>query len=137
MRTVGPICVAVSALALIGLFDTDRSSATEASAGSTRSFDFRDDCVILTLTKDGSLFGEGSGTKLDTTARLQAFLDSERGHLESLSAVRGKKTEIVLVIRADRDCRYGRFWEVVDCCKKSGFSRWRLIVTSSTEPEMP
>jgi biopolymer transport protein ExbD len=86
--------------------------------------------VFLNLNPKGELVGALSNSNLDTPGKLQAYLQQERRDLERVGAARGKTgpIKVVVILRADKDVRYGRMWEVLDSCKRAGFIHWQLRV---------
>lgn len=86
--------------------------------------------IFLNLDNKGQLVGALSNFALDTPQKLKAHLMRERGDLERVGQVKGGKgpNKVVVVLRADKDVRYSRVWEVLDSCKMAGFVHWQLRV---------
>jgi len=86
--------------------------------------------IFLNLDSKGQLVGTLSNMSLDTPGKLSAQLNRERTDLERLSREKGTKgpPKVVVVLRADKDVRYSKVWEVLDSCKKAGFVHWQLRV---------
>jgi biopolymer transport protein ExbD len=64
---------------------------------------------------------------LDTPEKIKAFLVQEKATLERQSG-QPNQLKIVVVLRADKECRYREIWQVVDSCQRAGFRRWQLRV---------
>jgi biopolymer transport protein ExbD len=89
-----------------------------------------EDWVFLNLNKDGKLIGTVEA--LDTEGRLKAFLQTERLRLLREAEERGKKDlNVVIVLRAHKDVRYRRIFEVLDNCARAGYRSWQLRVNKS------
>ena len=86
--------------------------------------------VFLNLDSKGKLVGTLGNMSLDTPAKIQAYLGREKDGLEREARVAGQKSglKIVIVLRADKNCRYRDVWQVVDSCQRAGFRRWQLRV---------
>jgi biopolymer transport protein ExbD len=86
--------------------------------------------VFLNLDKNGKLAGTLANQTLDTPAKIAAFLAREKEVLDREARAAGQKTElkIVVVLRADKNCRGRDVWQVVDSCQRAGFRRWQLRV---------
>jgi biopolymer transport protein ExbD len=86
--------------------------------------------VFLNLNPKGELVGSLAGSQLDTPGKLQAYLQSQRKDLERGGAAKGHTgpVKVVVILRADKDVRYSRMWEVLDSCKRAGFIHWQLRV---------
>jgi biopolymer transport protein ExbD len=86
--------------------------------------------VFLNVDGKGKLVGTLGNMSLDTPEKVKAYLVREKEGLEREARAAGLKTElkIVVVLRADRDCRYRDIWQVVDSCQRAGFRRWQLRV---------
>jgi biopolymer transport protein ExbD len=84
--------------------------------------------VYLNIDANGKLAGT-LGT-LDTPEKLKSYLVLEKESNERVARAAGQKGEVntVVVIRADKDCRYRDVWQVVDSCQRAGFRRWQLRV---------
>lgn len=86
--------------------------------------------VFLNIDSKGKLVGTLGNMSLDTPAKVQAYLTKEKESLEREARGLGQKGElkIVVVLRADKNCRYRDLWQVVDSCQRAGFRRWQLRV---------
>ena len=86
--------------------------------------------VFLNLDSKGKLVGTLTNLPLDTPEKVKAYLVREREGLEREARQAGQKTELkmVIVLRADKNCRYREVWQVVDSCQRAGFRRWQLRV---------
>ena len=86
--------------------------------------------IFLNLDSKGQLVGTLSNFSLDTPGKLSAHLNRERTDLERLAQAKGTKgpPKVVVVLRADKEVRYSKVWEVLDSCKKAGFVHWQLRV---------
>jgi biopolymer transport protein ExbD len=100
--------------------------ATKATAIENTAEEF----VFLNLNPKGELVGTLANSNLDTPGKLQAYLNQERKDLERVGASKGRTgpIKVVVILRADKDVRYGRMWEVLDSCKRAGFIHWQLRV---------
>jgi len=83
--------------------------------------------VFLNLDSKGKLVGAQENMALDTPEKIKAFLVREKATLERQST-QGNQLKIVVVLRADKECRYREIWQVVDSCQRAGFRRWQLRV---------
>lgn len=86
--------------------------------------------LFLNLNQKGTLVGTLSNFALDTPGKLKVFLSREKVELERASRDKGNKGQpkIVIVLRADMECRYEDVWSVLDSCKQAGFVHWQLRV---------
>jgi biopolymer transport protein ExbD len=86
--------------------------------------------VFLNLDSKGKLVGTQGNMGLDSPEKIKAYLVREKEGLEREARVGGQKGElkIVVVLRADKNCRYRDVWQVVDSCQRAGFRRWQLRV---------
>ena len=89
--------------------------------------------VFLNLNPKGELVGGLANAQLDTPGKLQAYLNQERKDLERVGAAKGHAgpIKVVVILRADKDVRYERMWEVLDSCKRAGFIHWQLRVMTA------
>jgi biopolymer transport protein ExbD len=94
--------------------------------------DSRLPCVFLMVEKNGDLVGQ-TGKKIDTLDKVPGYLDEMRErHRREQSLVDALlPSDFVLVIRSDKDVRYERLWDILDVCKKAGYSRWQLRVKAT------
>lgn len=87
------------------------------------------DYIFLNLDGKGNLVGSLSNFTLDTPEKVKAHLMRERGDVERVGVQKTKGGgKIVVVLRADKDVRYDKVWEVLDSCKRAGFVHWQLRV---------
>lgn len=90
--------------------------------------------IFLNLAIDkkhdkAQLVGNLDSLTLDTPGKLHAYLLSTKEDLERKAKANGEASmEAVVVIRADKECRYGEVWDVVEQCQNAGFMRWQLRV---------
>lgn len=85
--------------------------------------------IFLNLDNKGRLVGNLDNLHLDTPGKLQAYLHTTKEDLERKAKANGESAmEAVVVIRADKVCRYGEVWNVVEQCQNAGFLRWQLRV---------
>jgi biopolymer transport protein ExbD len=86
--------------------------------------------VFLNLDAKGKLVGTLGNMSLDTPEKIKAYLVREKEGLEREARAAGLKNElkIVIVLRADKNCRYRDVWQVIDSCQRAGFRRWQLRV---------
>jgi|ERR1043165_6939615 biopolymer transport protein ExbD len=90
-----------------------------------------EDWIFLNLNARGQFVGSIANLKLNSVDQLQAHLMREKESLERAAKARGKSAvKIVVVVRADRDCKYGDVWTVVNTCQKAKFKHWQLRVLS-------
>jgi biopolymer transport protein ExbD len=84
--------------------------------------------VFMNLNPKGELVGTLASAQLDTPGKIQAFLHGERERNEREAAAQGRAgpVKVVVILRADKDVRYERMWEVLDACKRAGFAHWQL-----------
>ena len=91
--------------------------------------------IFLNLNPEGKLVGALTNFSLDTPEKLRVHLVREKTDLERVGQHRGNKgpTKVVVVLRADKDVRYSRVWEVLDSCKRAGFIHWQMrVMTRAT-----
>jgi len=86
--------------------------------------------IFLNLDSKGQLVGALQNFVLDTPGKLSAHLTRERADLERVAQRKAGKgpTKVVVVLRADKEVRYAKVWEVLDSCKRAGFVHWQLRV---------
>src|SRR5688500_617354 len=90
--------------------------------------------IFLNLDSQGKLVGALSNFPLDTPGKLQAHLRREKVDLERSWVAKnpGKNPDrdfkVVVVLRADQNCRYSDVWEVLDSCQRADYRRWQLRV---------
>src|SRR5262249_8868735 len=90
--------------------------------------------VFLNLDGKGKLTGTLGNMSLDSPERIKAYLVREKEMLERVARDAGKKSEpkLVVVLRADQECRYREIWQVIDSCQRAGFRRWQLRVMTKS-----
>ena len=92
--------------------------------------DKAEEWIFLNLDKTGKLVGTVSTFALDTPEKLKLHLKREKENLESSSRFRGKSgdVKIVVILRADKHCKYTDVWGVLNSCQLAGFKYWQLRV---------
>jgi biopolymer transport protein ExbD len=87
-----------------------------------------EDWIFLNLGADGKLKGVLSTFVLDTPEKIKVHLMQEKTNLERSARARGKTGDIkiVIILRADKNCKYGDVWKVLDSCQRAGFKYWQL-----------
>ena len=92
--------------------------------------DNADDRIFLNLNGGGQLVGTLSTFLLDTPEKLKVHLMREKESLERAGRVKGKTGEIkiVIILRADRNCKYSDVWSVLNSCQRANFKHWQLRV---------
>jgi len=93
-----------------------------------------EDWVFLNLDGEGRPVGTLKNALLDTPGKLKAHLEREKESLERTAKVRGKTGEIkiVVILRADKECRFEDIFTCLYSCQRAGFKHWQLRVM--TEP---
>lgn len=86
--------------------------------------------VFLNLDHDGKLAGTIRNLNLDTPEKLKVHLMREKESLERSAKARGKAGEvkIVVILRADKNCKYADVWSVLHSCQRAGFKHWQMRV---------
>src|SRR5437870_2318365 len=89
-----------------------------------------EDLIFLNLNGGGQLVGTLSTFALDTPEKLKVHLMREKDSLERAGRAKGKVGEIkiVIILRADKNCKYEDVWTVLDSCQRAGFKHWQLRV---------
>jgi len=89
-----------------------------------------EDWIFLNLDGGGKLVGTLSTFVLDTPQKLKVHLMREKESLERIARDRGKlgEVKIVIILRADRECKYADVWTVLNSCQLAGFKHWQLRV---------
>ena len=89
-----------------------------------------DDLIFLNLDGNGQLVGTLSTFTLDTPEKLKVHLMREKESLERAAKARGKTGEnrVVIILRADANCKYSDMWSVLNSCQRAGFKHWSLRV---------
>jgi biopolymer transport protein ExbD len=89
-----------------------------------------EDWIFLNLDGSGKLVGALQGLTLDTPEKLKVHLMREKESLERAAKYKGINGEIkiVIILRADKNCKYGEVWSVLNSCQRAGFKYWQLRV---------
>jgi biopolymer transport protein ExbD len=89
-----------------------------------------EDWVFLNLNGNGQLVGALSTFVLDTPEKLKVHLMREKESLERAARARGKTGEIkiIVILRADKNCKYTDVWSCLHSCQRAGFKHWQLRV---------
>jgi biopolymer transport protein ExbD len=100
-----------------------------------------EDLVFLNLDASGKLVGTLGNFVLDTPEKIKVHLMQEKANLERSAKARGKgEVKIFVILRADKSCKYGDVWKVLDSCQRAGFKYWQLRAMTASlrirEPEM-
>lgn len=92
-----------------------------------------EDWIFLNLDGGGRLVGTLSTLVLDTPEKLKVHLSREKESLERAGRAKGKTGEIkiIIILRADKNCRYGEVWSVLNACQRAGFKYWQLRVMTA------
>jgi len=87
-----------------------------------------EELVFLNLDSSGKLVGTLGNFVLDTPEKIKVHLILEKNNLERSAKARGKVGEIkiYIILRADKACKYGDVWKVLDSCQRAGFKYWQL-----------
>jgi biopolymer transport protein ExbD len=94
-----------------------------------------EDWIFLNLDTNGKLVGTLSSFTLDTPEKIKLHLTREKETIERNARAQGKTGDIkiVIVLRADKDCRYNDVWRVLDSCQRAGFKYWQWrVMTQAT-----
>ena len=88
------------------------------------------DLIFLNLNAGGALVGTLSTFTLDTPEKLRIYLVREKESLERAAKNKGTQGEakIVVILRADKNCKYSEVWSVLSSCQRAGFKHWQLRV---------
>lgn len=89
-----------------------------------------EDWIFLNLDGNGRLVGALSTFTLDTPQKLKVHLMREKESLERAAKARGKTGEVkvVVILRADKNCKYTDVWTCLNSCQQAGFKHWQLRV---------
>jgi biopolymer transport protein ExbD len=89
-----------------------------------------EDWVFLNMNGNGQLVGALSTFVLDTREKLKVHLMREKESLERAAKARGKTGEIkiIVILRADKNCKYTDVWSCLHSCQRAGFKHWQLRV---------
>ncbi|MSQ93000.1 MAG: hypothetical protein EXR98_00420 [Gemmataceae bacterium] len=89
-----------------------------------------EDWIFLNLDSHGRLVGTLSTFLLDTPQKLKVHLMREKDSMERAAKEKGKPGEqkIVIILRADKQCKYAEVWTVLHSCQLAGFKHWQLRV---------
>jgi biopolymer transport protein ExbD len=83
--------------------------------------------VFLNLNHEGKLVGTQEGFGLDTFGKVQVHLKQLRN---AKVIEHGEDVRIVVVLRADQNCRYRKVHEVLEACQRAGYNNWQIRVMS-------
>ncbi|MBI2803789.1 MAG: biopolymer transporter ExbD [Planctomycetes bacterium] len=94
-----------------------------------------DDWIFLNLDGQGRLVGTLSTFVLDTPQKLKVHLMREKESLERAARAQGKTGEqkIVIILRADKQCKYAEVFTVLHSCQLAGFKHWQLRVMTKSK----
>ena len=112
----------------------DEISLPVASSGTIMD-NSAEDWIFLNLDGQGRLIGTMSTFVLDTPEKLKVHLMREKESLERAGKAKGKQGEIkiVIILRADKNCKYTDVWSVLNSCQRAGFKYWQLrVMTKAT-----
>ncbi len=86
--------------------------------------------IFLNLDGAGKLVGTLATLVLDTPEKLKVHLMREKESIERADKAKGKSgdVKIVIILRADKNCKYGDVWTVLNSCQRAGFKYWQLRV---------
>jgi biopolymer transport protein ExbD len=89
-----------------------------------------EDWVFINLDGNGKLVGSIRNQALDTPQKLKVYLMREKESLERAAKERGKTGEvkIIVILRADKDCKNEDIWTCLSSCQLAGFKEWQLRV---------
>ncbi len=89
-----------------------------------------EDWVFLNMNSNGQLVGALGTFTLDTPEKLKVHLMREKESLERAAKGRGKigEIKIVVILRADKNCKYADVWSVLHSCQRAGFKHWQMRV---------
>jgi biopolymer transport protein ExbD len=99
-----------------------------------------EDWVFLNLDSSGKLVGALGAMALDTPQKIKVHLMQEKASLERSAKARGKTgdVKVFIILRADKTCKYGDVWKVLDSCQQAGFKYWQLrAMTSQASLRVP
>ncbi len=93
-----------------------------------------EDWIFLNLDGNGRLVGALNAFSLDTPEKLKVHLMREKESLERAAVARGKTGEIkvIIILRADKNCKYTDVWTCLNSCQRAGFKHWQLRVMTGT-----
>lgn len=90
--------------------------------------------IFLNMNAEGKLIGPLSNFSLDTPGKLKQYLGREREDLKRIWQAKNpdknpdRDFKVVVVLRADKNCRYSQVWEVLHSCQDAGYRRWQMRV---------
>ncbi len=86
--------------------------------------------IFLNMNQKGDLVGRHEDLNTPGWGKLRAHLSREKESLQRQAHLLGNKGEVkvVVVLRAHKDARYGKIWEVLKACTEAGYKRWQLRV---------
>ncbi len=95
--------------------------------------------IFLNLDSQGKLVGTLSTFVLDTPQKLKVHLMREKDSLERAAKAKGVTGEqkIVIILRADKQCKYAEVWTVLHSCQLAGFKHWQLRVKTQAGAKAP
>jgi biopolymer transport protein ExbD len=101
-----------------------------------------DKWVFLNLNYEGKLIGVAENYVLDTPGKLKAYLERTRLNYEAEAREKGTTGEIriVVLLRADKRCKYEDVFTCIYSCQQAGFKHWQLRVMmqkGKTSPVTP
>jgi biopolymer transport protein TolR len=93
-----------------------------------------EELIFLNMDGNGRLVGMLSTFALDTPEKLKVHLMREKESVERNARNRGKTGElkIVVILRADRNCKYTDVWSALNSCQRAGFKHWQLRVMTGS-----
>jgi biopolymer transport protein ExbD len=89
-----------------------------------------EDWIFLNMNGNGQLVGNVGNLSLDTPEKLKVHLMREKESLERAAKNKGKQGEIkiIVILRADKNCKYTDVWSALHSCQRAGFKYWQLRV---------
>jgi len=62
----------------------------------------------------------------------------EKANLERSARARGKggEVKVFIILRADKACKYGDVWKVLDSCQRAGFKYWQLRAMTAAQASL-
>jgi biopolymer transport protein ExbD len=90
-----------------------------------------DHVVYLNISKDGERLA--GGAKLADAAALKAYLRERKADIERVAKARGETgVQVIIVVRAHKDCSWGDVYDTLDECNRAGYQLWRMRVIRQT-----
>jgi len=89
-----------------------------------------DNWVFLNMDKDGKLLGSNKDRDLNSAEKLKLFLQRQKQDLQDVHNQQGKSgdLDVVVILRADQDCRFQDVWNALETCSAAGYRKWQLRV---------